>query len=138
MQQHLALLQIPYNNSSHPWNKLILMIRIQLVDFDLGMNLYKIYNLPIYHHNIGKSLKYQLEGANLTITKDNKYATILSDTEFIRCTLAEGHFCILNTGLYHFDTNQWCVTAMFFKDNNKISKFCRVAVNNITGPRQII
>ena len=93
-------------------NELVLMIRIPLTDLDSGMNLYKIYNLPIYNHHIGKSLKYQLEGTNLAITKDNKYATILSDTEFIKCTLADGHFCDLNTGLYHIDTNQWCVTAM--------------------------
>ena len=69
-------------------NKLVLMIRISVIDLDSGMNLYEIYNLPIYNHHIGKSLTYQLEGANLAITKDNKYATILSDTEFIRCTLA--------------------------------------------------
>ena len=90
------------------------MIRIQLIDLDSGMNLYKIYNLPIYNYHISKSLKYQLEGTNLAITKDNIYATILSDTEFIKCTLADGYFCDLNTGIYHVDTNQWCITAMFF------------------------
>ena len=63
-------------------NKLVLMIRIPLTDLDSGMNLYKIYNLPIYNHHIGKSLKCQPEGTNLAITKDNKYATILFDTEF--------------------------------------------------------
>ena len=112
-------------------NKLVIMIRIPLNDLDSGMNLYKIYNLPIYNHHIGKSLTYQLEGTNLVMTKDNKYVTILSDTEFIRCILADGHFCGLNTGLYHINTNQWYVTAMFFKDNDKISTYCRVTINNI-------
>ena len=74
------------------------MIRIPIIDLDSGMNLYKIYNLPIYNHCIGKSLKYQLEGTNLAITRDNKYDTILTDTEFIRCTFTDGHFCNLNTG----------------------------------------
>ena len=115
-------------------NKLVLMIRIPLIDLELGMNLYKIYNLPIYNHCIGKALKYQLEGTNLAITKDNKYATTLSDSQFIRCTLADGHFCDLNTGLYHINTNQWCVVAMIFKDNDKISTYCRVTVHNIIGP----
>ena len=45
------------------------------------------------------------------------------------------HFCNLNTGLYYVDTNQRCVTAMFFKDNDKIRPYCRVAINNITGPQ---
>ena len=41
----------------------------------------------------------------------------------------------LNTGLYHVDTNRWCVIAIFFKDNKKINTYCRVAINNITGPQ---
>ena len=101
--------------------KLVLMIRIPLIDLDSGMNLYKIYNFLIYNHYIGKLAKtYQLEGTNLAITKDNKYTTILSHTELIRCTLADRHFCDLNTSLYYIDTNDWCVTTMFFKDNEKL------------------
>ena len=52
--------------------------------------------------------------------------------EFILCTLADGHFCALNTGLYHIGTGQWCVTALFFKDNDKINNHCRLALDNIT------
>ena len=63
--------------------KLVLMIRIPLIDQDSVMHLYKIYNLPIYNHNIGKSLQYVLEGTNLAITKDSKYTAILSHIEFI-------------------------------------------------------
>ena len=71
----------------------------------------------------------------MAITKDNKYATTLSNTKFISCTLADGYFCNLNTGLYHADTYQWCVTTIFFKDNDKISTYCRVAINNTIGPQ---
>ena len=74
-------------------------------------------------------------GTNLAITKDNKYTTILSDMEFIQCTLADGHFCALNNGLYHIDMIQWCVTAPFFKDDDKIDIYCRLALSNITGPQ---
>ena len=49
--------------------------------------------------------------------------------------LADGHFCALNTGLYHIDTSQWCVNALFFKNNNKIDTYCRLALSNITGPQ---
>ena len=112
--------------------KLVLMIRILLTDWDSVMHLYKICNLPIYNHNIGKSLQYVLEGTNLAITKDTKYAALLPDMELIQCTLADGHFCALNTGLYHVDMSQWCVTALFFKDNDKIDIYCRLALSNIT------
>ena len=69
------------------------------------------------------------------ITKDNKYAAILSDTGFVKCTFVDGHFCTLNTGLYHIDASQWCVTALFLKDNNKISDHCRLTLHNISGPQ---
>ena len=111
------------------------MITIPLIDLDSGMNLYKIYNLPILHQDIQKSLKYELESNNLAITKDNKYATLLADTELLTCTLAEGHFCSLNNGLYHVDNNKWCVTVLPFKNSNKIKIFCKVEMANITGPQ---
>ena len=115
--------------------KLVLMIKIPLIDLDSIMNLYKIYNLPIYNHHIGKSLQYILEGTNLAVTKDNKYAAILSDMKFIQCTMADGHFCALHTGLYHIGASQWCVMALFFKDNDKINNHCRLALDNITRPQ---
>ena len=100
---------------------LVQLMRIPLIDLDSGIRLYKIYNLPIYNHHIGKSLQYQPEGTNVAITKANKYGIMLSDMEFMRCILADRHFCDLNTGLYHIDTRQWCVTALYFKDSDKIS-----------------
>ena len=115
--------------------KLVLMIMILLIDWDSVLHLYKIYNLPIYNHNIGKSLQYVLEGTKQAITKDSRYAAVLSEMEFIQCTLADRHFCTLNTGLYHIDTSQWCVTALFFKDDDKIDIYCRLALSSITGPR---
>ena len=96
---------------------------------------YKVYNLPIYHKDIGKSLIYQIEGNNLAITKDNKYATILSNSDFIKCTLAQGHFFSLPTALYHLDSSLMCLAALFLKNNNKINKNCKLAVSNITGPQ---
>ena len=81
------------------------------------MTLYKVYNLPIFCHEINKSLIYNIEGYNLAVTKDNEYASILSDTDFIKCTLAQGHFCNLDTALNHIDSNTMCLTALSLKDN---------------------
>ena len=78
-------------------NKLVLMIDIPLVDLDSSMTLYKVHNLPIFEHRIKKSLEYQTEVYNLAVTKDNKYASLLTDSEFITCTLAASHFCSLST-----------------------------------------
>ena len=98
------------------------MIRISLLDTDCSMTLYKIYNLPIFNPTIGKSLKYNLEGSNLAVTKDNSYVTIPLEAEFIQCTLAQGHFFSLNTALYHVDYSKLCLGAMFFKQNDRINK----------------
>ena len=89
----------------------------------------------MFHHEISKSLIYNIEGNYLPVTKDNEYATILSDTEYIKCTFAQGHFCNLNTALNHIDSNPMCLTALFLKDNNKIQNQCKLAVTNITGPQ---
>ena len=116
-------------------NKIILMIKIPLTDLDSSMTLYKIYYLPIFLHELNKSVIYNIEKNNLVVTKDNKYAIILSDTEFIKFNLAQGHFCNLNTTLNHIDLNLMCLTAIFLKDNNKIKNQCKLAVTNITGPQ---
>ena len=101
------------------------------------MTLYKVYNLPIYNLTIGKSLSYNLEGSNLAVTKDNSYVTILTEAEFIQCTLAQGHFCSLNTTLYHIDYSKWCLVVMLLKQDNRINKDCQLTVTNITGPKAI-
>ena len=118
-------------------NQLILMVRIPLLDTDSSLTLYQVYNLPIYNPTIGKSLKYNLEGSNLAVTKDNNYVTILSEAEFIQCTLAQGHFCSLNTALSHVDYSKLCLVATFLKQNDRINKVCKLAVANITGPQAI-
>ena len=142
-------LSLPENHKTNIWhyyksltvtpishnNKIILMIKIPLINLDYSMILYKIYNLPIFHHVISKSVIYTIEGNNLAVTKDNEYANILSDTEFIKCTLAQEHFCNLNTALYHIDSNPMCLTALFLKDNNKIQNQCKLAETNMTGPQ---
>ena len=115
-------------------NKLVLMINISLLDLDSRMTLYKIHNLPIFEPRIQKSLEYQIEGYNLAVIKDNKYASLLTDSEFITCTLAAGHFCSLSTGLYNIDNSKWCFLSLYLK-NKKILKNCRVDVNSITGPQ---
>ena len=102
-------------------NQLLLMIKIPLLDSDSTMTLYKstIYQFTIL--DIGKSLSYQLEGSNLAVTKDNSYVAILTEAEFIQCTLAQGHFCSLNTALYHIDYSKWCLAAMFLKQSGRIN-----------------
>ena len=111
-----------------------MMIRIPLIDLDSSMTHFKIYNLPIFNHDIGKSLKYRLEGNNLVIIKDQKYFAVLTEPNFIRCTLAARHFCNIDNALYPADSSTWCLPAMYSKDDKLINKYCTLEISNITGP----
>ena len=53
------------------------------------------------------------------LPKTENYVIILTESEFIQCTLAQGHFCSLNTALYHIDYSKWCLPALFLKDNDR-------------------
>ena len=92
------------------------------MDLDSRMTLYKIHNLSIFDPRIKKSLEYEIEGNNLAVTKGNKYASLLTDSEFITCTLAVDHFCSLSTGLYDIDNCKWCILSLYLKNNKKIVK----------------
>ena len=113
-------------------DKQIIMIRIPLIDLDSSKTLSHIYNLHIFYHDIGKSLKYRLEGNNLAVTKYQKYFAILTESDFIRCTLAAGHFCNIDNAPYHAESSTWCLPAMYSKDDKLINKYCSLQISNIT------
>ena len=114
------------------YDKLIMMIKIPLIDLYSSITLFKIYNLPIFNHDIGKSLKYRVEENNLAVTKYQKYFAILTESNCIRCTLAAGHFCNIDNALYHDDSSTWCLPAMYSKDDNLINKYGSLEMSNIT------
>ena len=76
-------------------NKIIVLIKLPLIDHDSSLDLYRIYNLPIFNPSLNKVLTYQLEANTLAISTDRNYATIPTESEFLECTLANGHFCNL-------------------------------------------
>ena len=140
----LSLLEDPTTNIWHYYkfltvtpiiqdNKLIMIIKIPLIDLYSSMTLFKIYNLPIFNHDIGKSFTYRLEGNNLAVTKDQKYFAILTESNLIICTLAAGHFCNIDNALYHADSSTLSLPAMYSKDDKLINKYCSLEINNITG-----
>ena len=50
---------------------LLIILTIPLKDHSLGMNLYKVYNLPALHPELKVEFTYELEGEYLDITKKN-------------------------------------------------------------------
>ena len=113
--------------------KIIMLIKIPLVDNHSLLGLYKVYNLPVLNPGLGKSVKYNLEGHSLAVSHDLKYATIPTDSEFIECTLASGHFCSLRSAMYHMHKTSWCLTALFLKNDQLVEENCEISVTNVTG-----
>ena len=78
-------LQLPEDPNINIWNYysimkitpivmddfLLIILTIPLTDQSLGMDLYKIYNLPTLHPKLRVEFTYQLEGEYLAITKKN-------------------------------------------------------------------
>ena len=118
-------------------DKIIILVKIPLVDSQSALNLYKIYNLPVFNPQIGKSVKYNIEGNSIAVSLDKCYATIPTDSEFLECTLASGHFCSLKSALYHMQTSKWCVIALFLKNDELVNENCEMSVSNINGPEAI-
>ena len=115
-------------------NKIIVLIKLPLIDHDSSLDLYRIYNLPIFNPSLNKALTYQLEANTLAVSTDRNYATIPTESEFLECTLANGHFCNLRSALYHMQSSKLCVISLFLKDEIAISENCEMKVINITGP----
>ena len=116
---------------------IIVLVKIPLVDNHSSLDLYKMYNLPAFNPTIGKSVKYNIEGNSIAVSHDKRYATIPTDSEFIECTLASGHFCSLRSALYHMQTSKWCLTALFLKNDELINENCEMSVSNVTSPEAI-
>ena len=129
--KYLTLNYIPLED------KIIMLVKIPLVDNQSALSLYKIYNLPVYNPKIDKSLKYNIEGNSIAISSDMKYATIPSDSEFMECTLASGHFCSLRSALYHMHYSNLCITSLFLKNDDLINENCEMNISNVTSPEAI-
>ena len=115
-------------------DKILILIKLPLIDHDSSLDLYRIYNLPIFNPSLNKALIYQLEVNTLAVSRDGNYATIPTESEFLECTLASGHFCNLRSALYHMQSSKMCIIALFLKDEIAINENCEMKVINITGP----
>ena len=76
----------------------------------------------------------KLKPITFAVSMDRNYMTIPTESEFIECTLASGHFCNLRSALYHMQSSKMCLIALFLKNENSISEYCEMKVMNISGP----
>ena len=94
-----------------------------------------MYNVPLFHPHIGKSLQCNIEGNDLAVTKDRNYITLLSEAEFVECTLTQGHFCSLMNALYHARNSDLCLSSLYLRNNKLIER--KLSITNFTKPQAI-
>ena len=63
-------------------DKILILIKLPLIDHDSSLDLYRIYNLSIFNPSLNKALIYQLEANTLAVSRDGNYATIPTESDF--------------------------------------------------------
>ena len=108
-------------------NLLVVVLTIPLKDESLEVDLYRVYNLPMLHPELGVQATYELEGRYLAILMHGLYVTIPHETEIKICMASEGNLCMLDQALYPVERVDWCIYALFKNDLPKIQKFCKIS-----------
>ena len=99
---------------------LMVILTIPLIDSSLGVNLYKVHNLPMLHPQYQIQVEYELKGAYFTTHMHGMYATIPKETDIKLCMMSQGHLCMFEESLYPVDKIDWCLYALFTNDLTKI------------------
>ena len=104
---------------------LMVILTIPLIDLSLDVNLCKVHNLPMLHPQLQIQVEYELKGACLLCSMHGMYATIPKETDIKLCMMSQGHLCIFEEPLYPVDKIDWCLYALFIRDQTKIESNCK-------------
>lgn len=105
---------------------LAIVLQIPLVDASMMLRIFRVHNLPALHPQLQVHFQYDLETSFIGITKNQEYATLLTEMDVVTCLLSRGHWCTLNTALYPVNRVKWCVTSLFKNDKAEIEQNCRL------------
>ena len=112
---------------------LFIVMTIHLKDTSLQMNVYKVHNLPLIHPKLNISVTYELEGKYLAIGHEGHYVSLPNEGELTMCLLTQGGLCKMNQAMYPSDKVNWCVWALFKKDQQMIKNVCTYNIQKRNG-----
>ena len=115
-----------------PQDYLMLILTIPLVDQSLWMNLYKVHNLPMLHPTLNVHAQYELEGTYLTTLMEGMFVSLPTALNVKLCLVTNGHLCMFHQVLYPVECINWCIHALFIKDQNRIRRDCFLKTLNQT------
>ena len=112
---------------------LFIVMTIPLKDTSLQMNVYKVHNLPLIHPKLNISVTYELEGKYLAIGHEGHYVSLPEEGELTMCLLTRGGLCKMNQALYPSDRVDWCIWALFIKDEKMVKRVCTYNIQKRNG-----
>ena len=111
---------------------LMLILTVPLVDQSLHMNLYRVYNLLCYIQFCMCMWRYEIENTYLATIMDGIFITLPTALYVRLCLMTNGHLCMFKQALYPTEQTNWCIYALFTKDEKQIERNCILKTINRT------
>lgn len=152
IQAHLPKsMELPQNPSTNLWeyyqflqcstiidpNHIIILIDIPLLDSFNKLEVYHIFNLPIFMNattsvkctTCNLVAKYHLEASAIAINVERTRYMFITENELAPCSHPVNKFCHLKSPIYPINRSTHCVTALFMANEDKIHKYCKTDVS---------
>ena len=112
---------------------LFIVMTIPLKDTSLQMNVCKVHNFPLVHLKLNVSVTYELEGKYLAIGHEGHYVSLPDEGDLAMCLLTKGVPCTMNQAMYPSDKIDWCLWALFIRDDRMITTVCTYNIQRRNG-----
>ena len=116
-------------------DKILVLISIPLLDYNGEFDVFKAFSVPAPLHDLSKSsglpdmvAKYSIEYPGLLIDKDRRQYALLTADEMQTCGNTAIKYCSPKNAVLPVNLHNLCILALFFKDNNKVDKYCQKIV----------
>ena len=113
--------------------KILVIVNIPLLDYHGEFEVFKVHSIAVPpHQKLSKSsglsdmvAKYDTKCPGILINKDRSQYALLNSEELQTCGNAAVKYCSPKNAVLPVNLHRLCILALFFKDNNKIDKYCR-------------
>ena len=112
---------------------LFLVMTIPLKDTSLQINVYKVHNLPLIQPKLNILVTYELEGKYLAIGHEGHYVSLPEEGELTMCLLTQDGLCKMNQAMYPSGKVDWCIWALFIKDERMVKRVCTYNIQKRNG-----
>lgn len=105
---------------------MVILLTIPLIDRSLEMEVFRVHSMPALNQNESIRASYEIEGRYLAVGKHGMYVALPEAEDIHMCLVTAGGLCTMNQALYPTETVEWCVYALFIKNEKRITKHCRL------------